>query len=284
MLNEHARSRMIEALPPPGKPVTNLPELITTMGHVAAIAPEVGLGHLRYGLHAYQRVTAAVSSEVDKENFDDPQKMARTMPLFAKRIFDPIEHHIHERYDQVGAWSHMFYSPEAKRALPSTAMVDFLGFHVLYDLPFTLKDSNTEDRHKKDYSQKINLILARVGRELLPEYIDLHAPLKKLRAGDIGLGMVMAHLIFSRRHAWQSFKRLEAAEQLIHSTPDSPLGQHAATPSPLQIVDQELGELATRRMLSTKKAAHFILQRAGRVPTNYWENPLATEDEYPADK
>lgn len=265
---------MMDTLPPEGELVKNLPELSRTMGEVAAAASGVGLGHLQYGLRAYRRVTEAVTEEAAHGHFEDPEKMQRTMPYFAKRIFDPIRIHTQTEGrapEAVGPWAHMFYNEAAQNALPSTAMVDFLGFHVLYDLPFTLKDTQTEDRHKKDYSRKINLILAKVGREILPEYIDLHTPLKRAHAADVGLGMVMTHLIISRNHAWRSFKRLEAIEERELAGKSRLTERFGFRPETAEDVDYELGELAARRMLSTKKTARFILQRAGRVPHHYWQ-------------
>lgn len=270
---------MIEVLPPAGELVTDLPELSKTMGRVASAATLSDLDHLKYGLRAYAAVTEAVTEDIEKGNFDDPHKMARTMPVFAERIFAPLRHHANGETDQVGAWSQVFYTEAAQKALPSAAMVDFLGFHVLYDLPFALRDTDTQPEHKKDYSRKINLILAKVGRDLLPEYIDVHPVLERARASEIGLGMVMAHLIMARSHAWKSFQRLQAADQLDDAdTSQGPadhrlFGRH---PQTVEEIDQELSLLAAKRMLSTKKTANYILRRAGRVPERPWTQPEAT--------
>ena len=262
-----AKANMLDALPAHGEVIEDLPQLVTVMGNVALATPGVDLAHLRYGLRAYQRVTEAVNEEAEAGHFDDPDKMLRTMPRFAKRIFDPIERHTLGDTAHVGPWSRMFYSPAAKRALPSTSMVDFLGFHVLYDLPFTLYETGTEPRHKKDYSSRINTILRRVGDELHHEYIALHPMLEKARVTELGIAATMTHLMFSRDLAWRSFKMIEAV--------NGPYDERVASleqPSPtLRRIDGALALIATKAMLSTKKAPAFAIGQFSRVPEGVWD-------------
>lgn len=256
------------------EPISDLDELIYTMGRVAAYASEVDLPQFQYGFYGYQQVTQAVTDQLDENVFDDPAKMERTMPLFAERAFAPIRHHVHGQTDQVGAWSPMLYRPEAKNALPSTAMVDFLGFHVIYDLPFTLQKSQTTSDHREDYTKKINMILSSVGRELLPQYIDMHPPFKQLGAPDIGLRAVLGYLFKARDDAWKAFEQLQAAS----ASKDAPSTQ---TQKWLSFTDRHrkseeqiehaLSRKAANRMLSTKKTADFILRRTASVPAEIWD-------------
>lgn len=260
------------------KPLTDPYELIYTMGRVAAYAPEVGLPQFQYGFHGYQKVTEAVTDQLDKGVFEDPAKMERTMPLFAERAFAPIRYHVHGHTERVGAWSPMLYRPEAKSALPSTAMVDFLGFHVIYDLPFTLQQSNTTAEHKADYTSKINSILSSVGRELLPDYIDVHPPFKQLGAPDIGLRAVLGYLFKARDDAWKAFEELQIAASYDADESAARPSYHprdryfgAKIPKSAQQIEAELSKKARSRMLSTKKTADFVLRRTARVPAGPWQ-------------
>ncbi len=275
---------MARLLPKPAEgeeiePIADLDRLIYTMGQVAAYAPEVGLPQFQYGFHGYQKVTQAVTDQLDKNVFEDPGKMEKTMPLFAERAFAPIRHHVHGDTSAVGAWSSMLYRPEAVNALPSTAMVDFLGFHVIYDLPFTLQESDTDEHHKKDYTEKINIILSSVGRELLPDYIDVHSPFKQLGASDMGLRAVLMYLFKARDDAWKAFEQLQvasSAQSAVTSEQNSTHFLHRRTsvkpPKTIDAIEQELRKKASNRMLSTKKTADFVLRRTARIPVGPWRH------------
>lgn len=269
-----AEGIMRDALPESGTVIEDLPELVDRMEQVRLAAPGVDLAHLRYGLYAYQRVTERVYEEAEAGNFDDPEKMVRTMPRFAKRIFDPIEKHINGEVNQVGPWSKMFYSPAARNALPSTSMVDFLGFHVLYDLPYTLHETNTEPRHKQDYSKRINSILRGVGDELLPRYIQLHPTLEKARLNEVGLSATMWHLIVSRDLAWRSFKMIEMSERWPVKNRLYDRSSHVS-----RGIDRNLGRVASATMLSTKWPVARMLRQISTVPEGHWTIDLPVVSE-----
>lgn len=254
-------SRMAKVLPPEGELVTDLNKLVYTMGQVALAAPEVDLPQFRYGFHGYQRVTHVVTNELANDTFEHPDKMEHTMPYFAERAFAPIRHHIRGDVDKVGAWAPMLYAKDAKNAPPSTAMVDFLGFHVIYDLPFALRDTNTKLDHKQDYSEKINAILADVGRQLLPEYIEVNPFLAKMKVPEIGLNLVLRHLFKSRDDAWKSFVELRDSE--IHSIEGNHLAVHAR-------IEQKLREKAVSCMPSSNKLARFIIRNTTQAPHHPW--------------
>lgn len=262
-------SRMAKILPPEGELVTDLTKLVHTMGQVALAAPEVDLPQFRYGFHGYQRVTRAVTKELDSNTFEHPGKMQQTIPYFAERAFAPIRHHIRGDVDKVGAWTPMLYTHGAKNALPSTAMVDFLGFHVIYDLPFTLHDTNTKLDHKQDYSEKINTILTDVGRQLLPEYIEVSPFLAKMKVPEIGLNLVLRHLFKSRDEAWKTFEELRDTE--VHSIDDNHLAIHAQ-------IEHKLRKKAVSRMPSNNKLADFIIRKTTQVPHHPWNVPELHHD------
>lgn len=273
-ISEEAKTRMREALPEPSTVVEDLSELAGRMELIRQAAPGVDLAHLRFGLRAYQRVTERVTEEAEAGHFDDPEKMMRTMPRFAKRIFDPIEQHTLGHPERVGPWSKMFYSQAARDALPSTSMVDFLGFHVLYDLPYTLHETDTKPQHKLDYSRRINSILRDVGDELLPEYIQLHPTLEKARLNELGLTATMWHLIVSRDLAWRSFKMIEMSEKWPVK---NRLYDHSSLLS--RGIDRNLGRVAAATMLSTKRPVATMLRRISKVPEEYWglDQPVVRE-------
>lgn len=257
-------SRMAKVLPPEGELVTDLSKLVHTMGQVALAAPEVDLPQFRYGFHGYQRVTRVVTKELTSDTFEHPDKMEQTMPYFAERAFTPIRHHIRGDVDKVGAWAPMLYTKVAINAPPSTAMIDFLGFHVIYDLPFTLRDTNTKLDHKQDYSERINTILANVGRQLLPEYIEVNPFLAKMKVPEIGLNLVLRHLFKSRDDAWKTFEELRDIE--THSVNDNHLAIHSQ-------IEHKLREKAVRRMPSKNKLANFIIRKTTRTPYHPWNIP-----------
>lgn len=254
---------MADVLPPEGELITDLDELVYTMGRVALTAPEVGLPQFRYGFHGYQRVTQTVVEALDTGAFDHPDKMEQTMPFFAKRAFDPMRHYINGETEEIGAWSPMFFAPGAQRAHPSIAMVDFLSVHVNYDLPYTLIETDTQPEHKRDYSQEINLILGEAGRQLLPEYVKVHPPLKWLRVPDVGLYLVLASLFKARDNAWKSFEQLRSVGAMPEERQPAAFGQ----------IDADLSRRAANRMLSTNRVADFVIRRVNHSSTATWALP-----------
>lgn len=252
-------SKMAEVLPPEGELIFDLEKLAAIMGEVAMAAPEIGLPQFRYGFHGYQRVTQAVTRELETDMFEYPEKMAYTMPHFAERAFAPIRHYVNGDHEKVGGWSPMVYGPAAKNALPSTAMVDFLGFHVVYDLPFTLVDTNTQPYHRADYSKKINIILESTAQELLPEYAEVKPIFKRFSAETIGLWYVLRDLYKARDDAWRAFEQLNAAGEDDVET--------------IEQIDAMLRKKAAARMLSSRAAIDFVIRNTTRVPDQPWGPP-----------
>jgi hypothetical protein len=187
------------------EPLYDLEKLAITLGKAAAYAAEVNLPHLQYGLYGYQQVTKAVTEQLDTGFFEYPDKMERTMPVFAERALAPLRFHAHDRSDLVGAWSPLFYRPEMKQAAPWMGMVDFLNFHVIYDLPFTLLETGTKPEHKQDYTGKMNQLFKGVGRDLLPLYIDMKPPWKQLGVAKLGLAATLRYLYGVRDDAWDDY-------------------------------------------------------------------------------
>lgn len=261
----YKESELAKVLPPEGEPVWDLDELVDTMGRVAIAAARDGLPQFRYGFHGYQRVTRRVTEAARAGEFKDNDKMMRTMPVFAERAFVPLRHHAHGETDEVGAWAPMLYNKSALAAAPSTAMVDFLGFHVVYDLPFTLIDTNTQPHHQDDYAAKINLILSEAANELLPEYVEVHPPFKALKAENIGLWLVLRDLFAARDDAWHAFTDLRTAEQYAAD----PQRHSGTAPKSAEQIETDLRNKATRRMLSSNKIASFVLKHTTRTP-DHW--------------
>lgn len=261
----YRESRLARVLPPEGEPVWDLDKLVHTMGQVATAAAHDGLPQFRYGFHGYQRVTRRVTEAARTGEFKDNNKMMRTMPVFAERAFIPLRHYAHGETDEVGAWTPMLYNDSARTAAPSVAMIDFLGFHVVYDLPFTLIDTDTQPHHQDDYAAKINMILGEAAHELLPEYADVHPALRALGAEQIGLRLVLRDLFAARDDAWRAFTDLRQAQAYA----DNPSSFTDHLPKTADRIEADLREKATRRMLSSNKLATFVLSRATRTP-NHW--------------
>lgn len=258
-------SRMAEVLPPEGELITDLDKLVHTMGQVALAAHEIGLPQFRYGFRGYELVTHRVVEALVSGAFDHPDKMEQTMPFFAKRAFDPMRHYINGETDKIGAWSPMFFAPSSQRAHPSIAMVDFLSVHVNHDLPYTLIETDTQPKHKRDYSQEINLILSEAGRQLLPEYVKVHPPLRWLRVQDVGLNLVLSSLFKARDNAWNSYEELQAVEAMpLELQPDA-----------RRQIDAKLSQRAANRMLSQHKVADFVVRHVNHPSTAAWELPEA---------
>lgn len=253
-------SKMAKVLPPEGELIFDLEKLAGTMGEVAMAAPEIGLPQFRYGFHGYQRVTRAVTRELETGMFEYPDKMAYTMPHFAERAFAPIRHYVNGNREKVGGWTPMVYGQAARNALPSTAMVDFLGFHVVYDLPFTLIDTETKAHHRADYSKKINIILESTAQELLPEYAEVKPIFKRFSAENIGLWYVLRDLYKARDDAWRAFERLDAAGKDNKET--------------IETIDALLRKNAAARMFSSRAVIDFVIRNTTSVPDHPWGPPM----------
>lgn len=278
-------SKMATILPPEGEIIEDINELAHTMGQVSRAAAEVDMAHLQPGFYGYQQVTRGVNTELSTGLFSYPDKMAINMPRFAQSAFDAMRHHVQGQPEKVGAWAPMYYSEAARRALPSTSMVDFLGFHVIYDLPYMLKATNTQEKHKEDYGDRINYVLGKVGQDLLPDYINLRPPFNQKVIANLGLNAVLGHLFRARDDAWSAFEEMEAAEVYWGGSLDegsslsqNAIGSHFTTQRPprtLDQIDSSLRTQAARRMLSTKRAATFVLSRVSREQEHPWNTPSA---------
>lgn len=272
-------SAMAEILPPEGVLVTDLNELVHTMGRVALAAPEVGLPHLRYGFHGYQRVTAAVTRELTTGVFQDPDKMAMTMPYFAERAFAPMRAHVSGDIEGVGSWGTFYYDKEALHDPAWRAMLRFLEEHIYKDLYQALRDTNTQPYHQDDYSDPINTILANVARELLPQYIEYHPLLQRLKIVDIGLWLAVREIIKARDVAWDAFEESRAADTYysediqsidatLAATANRPSG--VITPRTAEELDHYLSRKTEKGVLLRRKTVGRIIQRVCRTPDHLW--------------
>jgi len=215
-----------QLLPPPGE-LINLDKLPELMGRLAVKAHTADLAHLRYGLFAYMLVTEAciaVLPDAPKGHrqfpglgvkFDDPEKIGRTMPVFFDELVKALDHHVEGRPDAIKGWSKKFYSPEAQQALPAQAMLDFLSVHVRYDLPVALVRTNTLDKHRDDYTEKVNQILTHVAMQIMPLYAKAALPSYPAAAVEkFGLRLALNELFGARNEAWVAFKHMERINDL----------------------------------------------------------------------
>ena len=244
-------SELASVLPPEGEPITNLVKLVDAMGRVAALASEVGLPHIGRGFYGYQRVTKNTADRLDKGFFDDADKIARTMPVFAELAFKPLRHHINGETDQVGAWSPMYYSQRSISAPDSINMSEFLRAHVDRDLAFALLATDTQDKHRSDYTEKMNIILAETGRELMPEFVQVKSPFRQLGAEKIGLELVLRDLYNARDKAWDAFIELRSAGE---------------DQDQIDLIDGRLSKKAASGLLSNNRLISYVINKTTNTP------------------
>lgn len=241
-------------LPEEGELINDLEELAFVMGSLALNARTVGLPHLRYGMEGYRAVTVACTERLDE--FDDGEKIARTMPVFFDELAKALRHHVDGQHQAVQGWNKLFYSPRARNIPPAGAMLDFLTAHVRYDLAVTLLRTETEDRHETDYTQRINTILTDVARGMVDSYATFHAPLRRLGVGAVCLELALQELFTARDEAWTSFKQLSAA---------SDLHEYAT-------IRRSMRQRTEERLMSSNPVAGMALRIMTRVPEGVWHN------------
>ena len=231
----------------------DLDKLTYVMGRVAATAHTIDLPHVGRGFYGYQQVTLNTVQHLDQHFFDDPDKIARTMPVFAELAFAPLRHHVYGEHDKVGAWKPMYYNHASRTAPASVNMSEFLRAHVDRDLAFALLETDTQPEHKDDYTAKMNTILSQTGRELLPTYVEAKSFLKQLGIEKLGLSLVLRDLYKARDDAWEAFEELKEADGDIHQ---------------INLIDERLRQKAATGLLSGNKFASYVIDKTTRVPQN----------------
>lgn len=269
----YSGSNMEKVLPQEGEPVTDLEKLVYVMRQVTAAAPEVDLPHLQPGLHAYRQVTENVIQNLDSGVFSDPEKMARTMPYFAQLLMDALHHHVHGEKEKTGPWEQMFYDPSGPTMPAYKAMAGFFDTHINRDLAIALDATNTQPEHADDYNHPINAILGSTAHQILDQYVDLCAILKRLKVENIGMYVLVRDLARARGDAWKDFEELR--ESKIHHGNTTGICSdtcrpHTTLPQTVEQIEESIRNKQLGRMLSTKKLTHHVINLVSRTPEHPW--------------
>ena len=243
-------------------------------------APGIGLPQLRYGFHGYKKVTESVTSKLDTGIFQDPAKMARTMPYFAELAFDPMRRYVEGTGSMNDApWGELYYGENATNYSAWKSMKKFWDDHIYGDLAHALKGTDTQPHHKEDYRHPINTTLSETGWAMIDEYVDIHPWLKKLKLDKIGLHLALRDIYKARDIAWEIFEELDIADT-YHSgtlTPEEQLSlllQHpklgGRPPRTPEQIHQYLTQRAARGGVLGNKAVGTLVERVCKTPDHLW--------------
>jgi hypothetical protein len=238
-----------KVLPPEGEQV-ELDKMPYVMLRMAKNVHQVDLAQLRFGLAAYLKVTDKCIDRLD--DFDHPDKIAVTMPIFLDELIKASHRHVQGVPDAVGGWYRPFYSADAQAASPAGAMIDFLGSHIRYDLGVALFRTYTRFAHKSDYTETVNLLLNEVAYEIIDSYAEFYSLFGPAR--ERFLKMALHEIYSARDDAWNAFVDLCHVSDFESYAKRREVMRHQAE----------------QHQISGRKLASLALRTVARIPQG-WE-------------
>jgi hypothetical protein len=227
-------------------------ELPRIMGALAVLAPEVGLGHLQYGLTGYQTVSEVCLDR--RDDFGDWPKIARTMPEFFGTVADDLLLYLLGMERAMIGWQDEITTLEAPAGSPSAGMYRFLLRHVKRDLKIPLGVTGTMPEHQEDYKRVVNVMLRVSASHLMPRYVELSPIFKGTQIDKAGGWLALRRLFTHRDQAWKDFEALNAAP----------------TAEAFAALCAEQDARAVRNSLPDRIVGGLARHGARRVPENHW--------------
>lgn len=256
---KYANTHFADILPKAGE-LLELDKLGYVMGQLAIYSYEVALPHLRFGLMGYQRVTVRC---IDKlQNFEHPEKIAATMPVFFDELAKALHWHIEGIPYAVQGWYRPFYAKEAQAMPPAGGMIDFLATHIRYELGIALFRTYTQFAHKPDYTEGVNLLLNEVAHDIIDAYAEFHGLFGLVK--EHFLNIALREIYNARDDAWNAFVDLCHVKDF-----DSYRSQR-----------EMMRRQTEQRQISGSRLASLALRFTTRVPEG-WENDDGTPAVHP---
>lgn len=249
-------SALERALPPEGQLIVDPEEQVYTMRQVENAVAEVGLPQIRYGMRGYGAVTKNVYATVDR--FEYPEKIEDTLPNFAEKAYTEFRHHVHGNRDKIPhSWQSLMYGRLARNLHPAMAMAAFWEGHIGYHLPQSLRDTDTQPKHRGDYNS-VNDILTNTSAEIIEDYLRMWPWLGSAgtRIGKTGEG--------------QSLKRIYKVRDLAFD-----LGQlliaNKDDPEKAKRLLEDADTRAARGIFISKTVGNVSIRAFSGVPHGAWQ-------------
>lgn len=255
-LETRRRSKMAELIPRQGVVIPDPDKQLDHMDQVYDALDEVGLPQLKPGMRTYRDVTERVYTRL--REFEFPAKIGYTVPRFASLLYDAIHNYDEGQLDLINrAWLELMRPKYAADGAihPATAMKMFWEPHINVDLMIATYLTHTQDKHKADFIEVVNTMLADTAEHVRTEYASVPEFLSKM-----GTAVALRDIYRGRDMSWLGMKMLQ---------------EHEGNLLDQRKIVRDADFRTARRMRTAHGLADYALRKVVPYPREIWQEGVA---------